>query len=103
MFNGDPVRGLTSQIVIGQGQDTTPPTASAFNVTPTSVTVGNAVTISLTVSDTGGSGLSSIWLYRAPDAGGTPGTWGSVGSFISLSGNGPASNSFSDTPAAGVW
>jgi hypothetical protein len=83
--------------------DTTPPTASAFSVTPTSVTVGGAVTISFTVSDSGGSGLSSIWLYRAPDAGGTPGTWGSVGSPISLSGNGPASNSFSNSPAAGKW
>ena len=79
------------------------PTVSAFNVTPTSVTAGSPVTISFTVSDTGGPGLSGIWLYRAPDAGGTPGTWGPVGSPISLSGDGPVSNYFSDTPAAGKW
>jgi hypothetical protein len=85
------------------GSDTTPPTASAFNVTPTSVTSGNPVTISFTVSDTGGSGLSEIWLYRAPNSGGAPGTWAVVGSPLSLSGNGPVSSSFSDTPAVGKW
>ncbi len=84
-------------------QDTTPPTVSAFNVTPTSVTVGSTVNISFTVSDTGGSGLSVIYLFRAPDASGSPGTWAQVGPYFNLSGNGPVSNTFSDTPAAGKW
>ena len=82
--------------------DTFAPTVSAFTVTPDAVIVGNSVTIAFTVSDTGGSGLQRIELWRAPDAGGAPGTWGQVQS-LNLSGNGPVSSSFSDTPAVGKW
>ena len=83
--------------------DTTPPTVIAFSVSPTSLTVGSSVTISFTVSDTGGSGLNRVELWRATDAGGTPGTWAEVGSPLSVSGNGPVSSSFSDIPTVGEF
>jgi len=87
--------------------DTTPPTVSAFSVTPTSVSVGSPITISYTASDTSGSGLETAQLWRAPDDGyGVPGTWQQVGSSVNISaaGNGPYQGSFSDTPPlAGQW
>jgi uncharacterized delta-60 repeat protein len=98
--------GTTTRNYIGRlnpPPDTTPPTTSAFSVSPTSLTVGNSVNISFTVSDTGGSGLSGLYLFRAPDAGGSPGTWAQVGPYFNLSGNGPSSNTFTDTPASGKW
>ena len=54
------------------GQDTIPPTISSFAVTPNSIAVGNSFSIQTTVSDSGGSGLSRIELWRAPDLGGSP-------------------------------
>lgn len=106
VFNGT-LSSLTSQFVIGQTQDTTPPTISAFSVSSTSVTVGSPVTISYTASDTGGSGLKTAELWRAPDDGyGVPGTWKQIGSSIDISagGNGPFQGSFSDTPPlVGEW
>jgi Tol biopolymer transport system component len=79
--------------------DTTPPTISAFDVTPRSATLGNAFTITYTVSDTGGSGLNRVELQRAPDNNGSPGTWSNIKT-NSISGNGPVSGSFSDAPSS---
>jgi surface antigen len=50
--------------------DTAAPMVSAFSITPTSVTVGSAVTISYTVSDTAGSGLKQVELWRTTDTDG---------------------------------
>jgi subtilisin-like proprotein convertase family protein/pimeloyl-ACP methyl ester carboxylesterase len=83
--------------------DTTKPTFSAFSVSPTSLTQGNPVTVSYTVSDSGGSGLAYSQLWRAPDNGGVPGAWAQVGSNATLSGNGPTSRSFTDTPPVGTY
>ena len=84
--------------------DTTPPTISAFSVTPLSVTLGNSFTISYTVSDAGGSFLKQIELWRARDDNNNndpdSSEWMQIGSPRSLSGNGPTSGSFSDAPSS---
>ena len=78
-------------------QDTVPPTLNAFSVNPGSVIVGNTFTISYTVSDTGGSGLGWIQLWRKYETA----TWEQVDSTtLSGVGNGPYSGSFYDTPLA---
>jgi internalin A len=75
--------------------DLIPPTVNAFDVTPSSVTLGNTFTISYTVSDTGGSGLGWIQLWRKYETA----SWEQVDSTtLSGLGNGPYSGSFSDTP-----
>ena len=76
-------------------EDTVPPAVNAFSVIPSSVTSGNAFTISYTVSDTGGSGLGWIQLWRKYETA----SWEQVDSTtLSGVGNGPYSGSFSDTP-----
>ena len=85
------------------GGDTTPPTISSFTVTPASVTLGGSFSIQATVSDSGGSGLSRIELWRAPDSGGGPGTWSQI-TQNALSGNGPTTSTFANAPAvSGVY
>lgn len=82
--------------------DLTPPVISTFSVSPTSVTFGNSFAISYTVSDSGGSGLKRVELWRANINGlATDSSWVQIGNAISLSGNGPLSGSFPvDAPAA---
>ena len=75
------------------------PLVDSFSVTPDSVTTGNSFTISYTVSDIGGPGLNRVELWRANDSGGSQGSWTQVDS-DSLSGNGPVSGSFSDSPSS---
>jgi len=76
--------------------DTIPPTVDAFDVTPRSVALGNSFTISYTVSDTGGSGLNRVELWRKREGGGN---WREINrtSLVGV-GDGPYSSSFSDTP-----
>jgi parallel beta-helix repeat protein len=75
--------------------DSTPPVVNAFDVAPSSVILGNAFTISYTVSDTGGSGLGWIQLWRKYETE----DWVQVdSSTLSGMGNGPYSGSFYDTP-----
>ena len=86
-----------------QLSDTIPPTVIAFDVTPRSITLGSAFSITFTVSDSGGSGLNRVELWRANDNNGTPTGWAEI-KRTSLSGNGPISGSFSDSPAiAGIY
>ncbi len=75
--------------------DAAPPTVDAFDVSPTFVTVGNAVTITYTVADTGGSGLNEVELSRRLDG---DDTWQKIAS-RAHSGNGPVSDFFTDTPS----
>ncbi|MCH7736176.1 MAG: fibronectin type III domain-containing protein [Chloroflexi bacterium] len=51
------------------------PVVDSLSVSSGSVSVGNSVTIFYSVSDTGGSGLKQVELWRAPDNGGSPGIW----------------------------
>lgn len=87
--------------------DTTKPTFSAFDVSPTNVASGNSVTISYTVSDSGGSGLNMAQLWRTSDSAGIPNdaNWQQIGLSQSLvnNGNGPVSKSFTDTPSVGIY
>jgi formylglycine-generating enzyme required for sulfatase activity/uncharacterized membrane protein len=80
--------------------DTTKPTFSAFTVSTSSITQGSSVTISYTVSDSGGSGLAFAQLWRTTDSNGSPNesNWFQIGSDQSLTsyGNGPVSKTFTD-------
>jgi surface antigen len=85
--------------------DTTPPTISAFSVKPKSVVLGSPFTISYTVSDTGGSGLNRVVLWRATDVNrdGEPNWPNDPNGYIDirqLSGKTSYSISFSDTPSS---
>jgi hypothetical protein len=89
-----------------QSGDVTAPTITAFSVGPNSTTVGNAFTINYTVSDSGGSGLSYAKLWRATgDGSASDPSWQAVGNAVNLSGNGPTSGNFTDTPtsAGNYW
>jgi hypothetical protein len=77
--------------------DTTAPIVSLFDVQPRTTTLGNPFTITYTVSDSGGSGLNRVELWRAIDTNGTPSNWAEI-KRTSLSGNGPIQGSFSDSP-----
>ena len=88
----------------GQKCETIKPVVSSFSVSPTTVTSGNSITASWVVSDSGGSGLNTVELWRTPDSGGAPNasSWAKIKS-TTLSGNGPTSGSFSDTPSLGSF
>ena len=76
--------------------DTIPPTVNAFSVNPDSITLGKPFTISYTVSDTGGSGLNRVELWRKSDIEG----WKEITrSSIADVGDDPYNGSFSDTPS----
>lgn len=99
LFNGDMSKLYTFVIT---GGDHIPPSVDAFSVTPDSVTLGGSFTISYTVSDTGGSGLKQVELWRAIDVGGEP-DWGTFPvdnpkQTTPLSGQSSYSGSFSDAP-----
>jgi len=98
LFNGDIARLQTFLI---SGGDHTPPTVDVFSVTPDTVSVNNPFTISYTVSDAGDSGLKQVELWRANDNNGAPGDWGNQPIAVNLiSGNGPLSGNFHDTPSS---
>jgi hypothetical protein len=78
--------------------DTTKPTITSLSVNPSTTTLGNSFTISFSVSDSGGSGLKQVELWRANDSSGSPGTWAQV-TTRAVSGN-SYSGSFSDTPSS---
>ena len=105
LFNGDMSRLQTFVI---SGGDHIPPTVDAFSVTHDSVTQGDSFTISYTVSDTGGSGLKQVELWRAIDVGGEP-DWGTFPvdnpkQTTPLSGQSSYSGSFSDAPpSVGIY
>ena len=85
--------------------DNTPPTVNALSVTPSSLTLGSSFIISHTVADTGGSGLDNVQLWQANINGSpTDPSWQQVGSAQQVSGNGPISGSFSESPnSAGTY
>ncbi|MCG3144658.1 MAG: hypothetical protein HONDAALG_02109 [Gammaproteobacteria bacterium] len=66
--------------------------------------MGNPFTISYTVSDSGGSGLNRVELWRTVDKNGSPDSskWGEV-KRKSASGMGPTYGSFSDAPTIGIY
>ena len=82
----------------GTQGDNTPPIISIFNVSPSTLTLGQSFTINYTVSDSGGSGLNGVVLRRTFGDGtqSDPGWHNIITSAVS--GNGPVSGSISDTP-----
>jgi len=80
-------------------EDNIYPTVNSLSVSPSSVTLGSSFTISYSVSDTGGSGLNRVELWRADDSGGSPVNWDEV-KRTSASGN-SYSGSFTDVPSLG--
>ena len=85
---------------------TTPPTISAFDVNPSAINMGQSVTISYTVSDSGGSGLKQIQLRRANiDGSDLDQSWVPIGNPAFLNGSGPYSSTFVDSPsdAGNYW
>ncbi len=81
-----------------QTTDTTKPVVNSFSVNPSSVNLGSPFTISFSVSDSGGSGLKQVELWRANDSNASPGTWIQI-TYRSISGN-SYSGSFTDTPSS---
>ncbi|MGA2065001.1 MAG: MBG domain-containing protein [Thermoguttaceae bacterium] len=81
------------------------PSVNSFVVSPTALTQGTSVQIQWTVSDATGPGLKQVELWRAPDANGVPGNWGSSPiQTVAVSGTGQVAGSFVDSnPPVGVW
>ena len=99
-FGEDPSPAIWNWLV-----DTTKPVVSVFNVSPTTLNVATpTATISWTVTDSGGSYLDHVEVWRAPDSGGVPGAWSQIGSSYPAPAN---SNSWSsnttDSPADGIY
>lgn len=78
------------------------PVVTSFDVQPKSITIGNSVNISYTVSDD--IGLKQVALWRARDGNNNnnpeDNEWEQIGSPRLLSGKGPVSGSFTDTPSS---
>ena len=81
--------------------DTVPPTIGSFSVSPALIGLGDAFTIAYTISDSGGSGLGRIELWRTDN----PDSWSTEPvAQKSARANGPLSGAFSDTPPSiGDW
>jgi len=81
--------------------DRTRPRITAFRVSPATTNFGHGFTITYTVSDSGGSHLNAVDLWRAHINGTDRDTsWAQVGPAVLLSGDGPVSGTFPvDVPA----
>jgi hypothetical protein len=83
--------------------DTIPPTINGFSVSPASVELGGTFTISYTVSDSGGSGLNRVELWRTNNLGSWPAPAVATKSVTGAEDE-PVSGSFQNAPpAAGDW
>ena len=87
----------------GQDVDATPPVIRSFDVRPGTIIDGSSFTASFTVSDTGGSGLREVVLRRTSGDGTAfdPG-WEDINT-VQITGDGPASGSFTDSPGTGSY
>jgi RNA polymerase sigma factor (sigma-70 family) len=75
--------------------DRNPPKIITLKVSPSTTTLGRGFTVSYMVSDSGGSHLNGVELWRAHINGtGNDGTWTQIGATVSLSGDGPVSGAF---------
>lgn len=92
---------LWDQTPPSSSPDKKPPTIEAFSVSSSSIVRGDSVQISFTGLDTGGSGLSKAELWRFDRC---TTQWYPAYKTVDLSGEGPATNSFTDIPTcANVW
>jgi len=87
--------------------DTTDPSVDSFDVNPKALNIYSpTATIDWTVSDTGGSHLDHVEIWRTPDAGGVPdgGGWQKIGSdYPAPVGSDNWSDSATDSPPYGDW
>lgn len=85
--------------------DTTSPTVSALDVQPRFLNAANpTATITWTVTDTGGSYLDHIEVWRAPNAGGVPGTWAKIGANYTAPADANSwTSSATDSPGDGTY
>ena len=102
--NGNPNLKNVLRIIYARGDllDKTPPTISRCSATSTTVALGQGAIINYTVSDTGGSHLQQVTLWRASiDGTPTDTSWMQIGNALVLTGDGPSSGSFpADAPSA---
>jgi hypothetical protein len=86
--------------LISAGSDSAPPTISSFSVSPSTINPGQRIAASYTVSDSGGSGLNRVELWRANvDGGVSDPSWTQLQTRdLRGTGNGPTSGTFSDSP-----
>jgi len=75
---------LTQTAITNQLINDTVPWISSWLVTPTTLTLGQSVSVSYSASDFSVNTLTRAELWRAPDAGGVPGSWSEVGSTQTL-------------------
>jgi len=86
----DPLRYINFYIL-----DSTHPTVQAFQVTPQSLARGELFIIEYSVSDTGGSGLNRVELWRKDERD----DWQEIERDTLAGENGPLSGSFTDSPS----
>ncbi|MDA1129736.1 MAG: M23 family metallopeptidase [Chloroflexi bacterium] len=86
------------QVIVEPAADTTKPVVDDFTVSPESVATDGSFTIFYTVSESGGSGLKQVELWRAPDTGAGPGNWAQLQTKQASGNNG--SGSFADSPSS---
>jgi len=90
--------------MIPSATDNTNPQIISFDVQPRQGS--GPFTISWSVTDTGGSHLAQIEIWRAPDNNNTPGTWQNLTALaknLSSLNTDTHSGSASDNPASGTW
>ncbi|PIV10063.1 MAG: hypothetical protein COS49_02565 [Candidatus Portnoybacteria bacterium CG03_land_8_20_14_0_80_41_10] len=100
LFGEDPTPASYTWLV-----DTTLPVVSAFDVQPKNLNIANPTdTITWTVTDSGGSYLDHVEVWRAPDSAGVPGTWSKIGSNYNAPANSNSwTSSTTDSPTDGIY
>jgi hypothetical protein len=98
VYSGGSDRSL---VKLGDPADTTLPTIGSFSVSPSSVPLGGSFLFTYTVSDSGGSGLNSVELWRTDN----PDVWPSPPvAQNSATGDGPVTGYLSNVPPSeGDW
>ncbi|RQW79890.1 MAG: hypothetical protein EHM14_06985 [Methanothrix sp.] len=86
------VGAADSEANAGSDTDSILPTVQNFQVAPQSVTTDESITIDYTVSDTGGSGLNRVELWRKDEQS----DWQEIKRDALSGGDGPATGSFTD-------
>jgi hypothetical protein len=91
--------GVSESIFDGKGLkqlDDTTPTVQSFQVAPHGLAVGDSFSIDYTVSDSSGSGLKQVELWRKDETS----DWQQINTNTLTGDTGPLSGSFSDSPVA---
>ncbi|KKS34107.1 MAG: hypothetical protein UU95_C0017G0022 [Parcubacteria group bacterium GW2011_GWC2_42_12] len=99
VFTSSPAGCTGGMPITTQSCDSIKPAVDSF-------TVATGPVITWSVSDTGGSHLARVEVWRAPDASGNPGTWAEVASLrqnIASQNIDTHSGSATDNPDPGVW